>query len=275
MSLKKDHLVFPNSTDLFIIEELHARLQQGHTVRIAFGGNSMLPMIDGEGDKVILRPLNPLELMQRGEIFLFSYQGHCVIHRLMRIWNGRLTFRGDNCRQTETVGIDDVWARLVAVEHADGRVESCDSEEWISRSKRVFRRRSLRNIPFRLFGRSQRRWERWCYFALLLLLMWAPVGGLGVPLDNFVLGIRLDHLLHASVYIPCCFFLMDFAAIGWSHKIRCWLTAVLMALTTETVQYLLPYRGFDINDLVANFLGVTLGWMIIRFLKRNRNRISN
>lgn len=268
-------LVFPNSTDLFIIEELHARLRQGHTVRISFGGNSMLPMIVGGADKVLLKPLPPDGPLRPGDIYLFSFQGHCVIHRLMHTGGGRCVFRGDNCRQTETVAREAVWARLEAVEHADGTVVSCDSEAWRSRSRRVLRRRRCRNSLSRLLGREQRRWERWCYFLLLLLLMWAPVGGLGVPLDNFVLGIRMDHLLHASVYIPCCFFLMDFPAVGFPRRFRCWTTAVLLALVTESVQYLLPYRGFDINDLVANFLGVTLGWLGILCLRRNRNKISS
>lgn len=112
---------------------------------------------------------------------------------------------------------------------------------------------------------------RWLYFPLLLILMWAPVGGLGVPLDNFVLGIRLDHLLHASVYVPCPLFLMDFAFLSRRSTrlgFAVWLASALVAVTTESVQYLLPYRGFDINDLVANIFGITLGWLIVRFMKK-------
>ncbi len=274
VALKSERLILPNNERGFILEELHARLQQGHTVHIAFGGSSMLPMIDGDKDRVVLRPLDSAEQLQLREIYLFSYQGRCVIHRLLSRKGDKLVFRGDNCRQTETVDRESVWARLVAVEHEDGRVDNCDSDDWRRRSVQVVRHRNMLNSVYDGFGRKQRRWERWCYFIILLLLMWAPVGGLGVPLDNFVLGIRLDHLLHASVYIPCCFFLMDFPVVGWNHRFGCWLTATLIALTTESVQYLLPYRGFDINDLVANIMGVTLGWLILAILKRNQNRIS-
>ena len=34
-------------------------------------------------------------------------------------------------------------------------------------------------------------------------------------------------------------------------------------MITEFGQRLLPYRSFDINDLVANALGASLGWLIV------------
>lgn len=269
--MNRKRILLPNSVNSFVVEELHARLQQGYTVRIAFGGTSMLPLIDPQCDKVVLQPVTSEQALHRGDVCLFIYEGRCVVHRLIRIRGEMLTFRGDNCRQTETVGRQAVWARLVAVEHADGSEQQCASPEWRRLSRKVSRRRTLVNLPYILFSRRQRRWQRWVYFVALVLLMWAPVGGLGVPLDNFVLGIRMDHLLHASVYIPCAFFLADFPLLArplW----RSWLAALLIAVTTESVQWLLPYRGFDINDLIANFLGVTLGWacMAWRFCKSNK-----
>ena len=99
---------------------------------------------------------------------------------------------------------------------------------------------------------------------LLALLMWAPMGG--VPLDNFVLGLRTDHLLHASVFIPCSLFIYDLYKRKWAV----WPTAVAVGVLTESVQALLPYRGFDINDMIANFLGVSLGWAIIMIVKRKK-----
>ena len=101
--------------------------------------------------------------------------------------------------------------------------------------------------------------------------MWAPLNGIGVPLDNYLLGLRLDHLLHASVFIPCTLFLMDiFGAHRWKWPV--WATAVGVGILTESVQWILPYRGFDINDLVANFFGVTLGWTIILSLREVHKR---
>ena len=39
--------------------------------------------------------------------------------------------------------------------------------------------------------------------------------------------------------------------------------AVLVGLFTEFVQYLLPFRGFDVNDLIANAGGNLIGWLAI------------
>lgn len=98
------------------------------------------------------------------------------------------------------------------------------------------------------------------YLVLLFALMWLPLNGVGIPMDNFVLGIRIDHLIHASVYLPCVLMLMPLCRF---HQRRTWMIGLLIALTTETVQWLLPYRGFDINDLIANLLGATLGLLLV------------
>lgn len=262
-------IVIPNSAKNFVVEEMRDRLSRGLTVRIAFGGSSMLPLIDGRSDIIQLEPL--CEGMHAGDIYLFLFEGHCVVHRLMRVEGDVMVFRGDNCMREERVGRSDVLARLKVVEHADGSHDDCDSESWHRRSRRVVMKRTLVNHVRILLSCRHRRWMRWLYFAFLLILMWAPMGFAGLPLNNFVLGIRLDHLIHASVYLPCAFFLMDFRFLnrrGRTPGAAVWLVGVAVGVVTESVQYLLPYRGFDINDLVANFLGVTLGWFIIRMLKK-------
>lgn len=99
------------------------------------------------------------------------------------------------------------------------------------------------------------------YLVMLAALMWLPLQGLKIPMDNFVLGIRIDHLYHATVYIPCVVMLMPLCHYRWR---RTWPTGLLIAMTTELVQWLLPYRGFDINDLIANLLGVTVGLLLLR-----------
>lgn len=258
-------MVIPNSAEGFYVEEMRRLLAEGQVVGMCFSGSSMLPLIDGNKDKVYFEPLS--SELKVGDIYFFFFKGHCVVHRLVKIDGDVLEFRGDNCIIHERVCRKDVLARLKAVEHEDGSVVDCDSTSWRWLSRLVVLRR-VTVIPLRrIFSRNQRRWMRWVYFVLLLLLMWAPVGVMGVPLNNFVFGIRMDHLLHASVYIPCTLFLMDFGR-GSRRGAVLWLMAVAIAVTTESVQYLLPYRGFDINDLIANIMGVTLGWLIIRLLKK-------
>ena len=267
-----DRLILPNDAAGFITDELKERLAQGIVVTIAFGGNSMLPLIDGHNDLVRLAPLDGE--VHRGEVYLFVYKGRCVVHRLVCIKGDTLVFRGDNSRGEERVGRGDVLARLSAVVHKDGTEENCDTVQWRRKSHHVALFRSLRNLPFKTFGRQQRRWERWVYIALLVILMWAPVGGLGLELDSYVLHIRMDHLLHASVYVPFVFFLMD-VGFGRSRRLVLqWLLGLLFAAVTETGQLLLFYRGFDPSDLVANFIGVTVGWLLVLLWKYKNHKIS-
>ena len=54
------------------------------------------------------------------------------------------------------------------------------------------------------------------------------------------------------------------------RKVLILVMALAIGLFTEFIQYLLPYRGFDVNDLIGNSLGILLGWIaILPFLLRH------
>ena len=48
-----------------------------------------------------------------------------------------------------------------------------------------------------------------------------------------------------------------------SQQLSWLLTGLLFASTTEGLQYFLPYRAFNINDLLANLLGVMVGFALV------------
>jgi len=243
------------------------RLKAGQTVTMLFGGCSMLPLINGNGDKITLRPLSADEQCHPGTVYLFFDGQHYIIHRLMRVSKGVYDFRGDNCYKHEHVHRENVLAQLMTIIRPDGSEVDCEGEWWCRQSRKVVLRRTAKNILSRVANRSARRKWSAVYFVLLAVLMWAPLNGLGLPLDNFVFGLRLDHLLHGLVYVPCAFFLMDLL-----HR-RKWTVlgvAAAIGLFTELVQYLLPYRGFDVNDLVGNCMGIIVGWIaILPFMRRH------
>lgn len=247
--------VFVNRIDSFLFEEMRERLSQGLVVRIAFGGKSMMPMLHGEDDKVMLESVDPKQPCRCGECYLFAYRGQYVLHRLLSAKGDMCTFRGDNCRNKEIVPRTALVAKLRAVER-DGRVVSCKSFSWRIRSFFAVLWRSVVNMVAGLLCQRGRVRIAPFYFLALAVLMWAPLNGVGLQLNNYMFGIRLDHLLHASVYIPCSWFLYD---VLKQSRWKSWLCATAVGLLTESVQYLLPYRGFDVNDLVANAVGVVLG----------------
>jgi VanZ family protein len=78
--------------------------------------------------------------------------------------------------------------------------------------------------------------------------------------DVFVINIRLDHLLHATLFIPWAFlYMVSFRPGKWNEKVMLIVYGLLMASATEGVQYFLTYRSYNINDMIANWMGVVLG----------------
>lgn len=232
------------------------QLSNGQSVKIVVNGISMFPTLRNT-DTILLEPLTTEPKI--GDVLLFLINDIHIVHRLIRREGDVYVMQGDNNYTTERVRRQDILARMVSVTHADGTSVACNSREWERLSKRSLCRRRLRNFIIRWLGRKGRRQLRPWYFVALAVLMWAPLNGLGIPLDNYILGLRADHLLHASVFIPSALFLWDVVGPKW----LVWLCSVAIGLLSEGVQWLLPYRGYDINDLVANTIGVTLGFVAV------------
>ena len=249
-----------------VYEMAEERLAAGATVKICFGGESMLPTLS-KTDSVILAPIDGEPRV--GDVLFFHYHGMRVVHRLVGREGDYYIMQGDNNYATERVLRSDLLARLQAVERQGGRLDSVDSRQWRRISRWAYVRKMLKNTIIRHFSKEGRRHLRIWYFAVLAFLMWAPLNGLGLPLDNYILGLRADHLLHAAVFLPCALFLKDL--FRRRQNLFAWLSSIGVGLLTEYVQYLLPWRGFDVNDLVANALGVTLGWMLMMIVLRKRS----
>ena len=243
-----------------LVEE---QLAEGRQVSIVLKGVSMLTALR-EGDTLVLEPLHGEPTA--GDVLLFRSGGGHIVHRLLRCEDGEYVMQGDNNVSVETARRADLLARLVEVKRRDGRVVPVGNPAWRRASRCSLWRGRAKRWLVRWLDRDGRRRLRPWYFAALAVLMWAPLNGLGIPLNNYILGLRTDHLLHASVYLPCALFLMDLRGRnGWWTV---WVVAVAVGLVTESVQWLLPFRGFDVNDLVANTLGATLGWVAVLLARR-------
>ncbi len=100
------------------------------------------------------------------------------------------------------------------------------------------------------------------------MLAIAPINGNGGSLnDIFILELRSDYLIHALQFLPWMFFGMKI-----NKSFLLWLIAGLFfASITEGIQYFLTYRSFNINDLIANLIGVLLGSItfLLKFINRN------
>lgn len=110
-----------------------------------------------------------------------------------------------------------------------------------------------------------------------------PLGFASTTLShNYTFEIRWDYLLHALVYMPLPVVLGLFLKKSSLeqkqqeiNKNRFWILVIVLSVVItalfELVQLIIPYRAFNINDLLANGVGTILGLIMIlvfgRFLE--------
>ncbi|MBN1186134.1 MAG: VanZ family protein [Bacteroidales bacterium] len=97
------------------------------------------------------------------------------------------------------------------------------------------------------------------YLFLIIIQAIAPFGK-SVRLDEiFIFNFRADHIIHVFVFIPWMFF-----GIKMNKNLPLWfLWGILFAAGTECLQYFMPYRSFNISDIIANVIGVALGFAFL------------
>jgi VanZ family protein len=120
----------------------------------------------------------------------------------------------------------------------------------------------------------------WVYTISIPILAVLPINGSNSRLNNtYLVSIRLDYLLHVGIY----FLWMILYKLAYSSKIAAFrkneslllvLLVVLFALLSEVVQSLIPYRSFNINDLIANLIGVFIGVLFLFIKPGNVSGIS-
>ncbi len=85
-----------------------------------------------------------------------------------------------------------------------------------------------------------------------------------VDLNSYFLGIRRDHWAHGILFFPIGFF----ALISLNKNQRLALVfTVFCCLFFESLQYFIPYRSFDMWDIVADSTGAGIG-VIAYFMTR-------
>lgn len=104
----------------------------------------------------------------------------------------------------------------------------------------------------------------WGYAALLILIAILPINSAGASINHtFIVSIRLDYLLHFAIFLPWMFLMRRYSGLSFKTdfwKTLAWIFAgIIFAMFTESLQYGLSYRAFNINDLLANGIGVLLG----------------
>ena len=117
------------------------------------------------------------------------------------------------------------------------------------------------------------------YITTLILISVLPINGTNAALNNnYILSIRWDYILHALIYIPLLPLLMLKAnnkqrtTNKESEIFKACLTSILIAISLEAIQYITPWRTFNVNDLMSNVLGVFIGLIVIVIFSKKLNK---
>lgn len=123
-------------------------------------------------------------------------------------------------------------------------------------------------------NKVQLKWFIYAYTMGIMMVSVLPVNSKGSssPINHqHILSIRLDYLLHGSIYIPwvvVIWFVTRFSFKTAPLKASKYLVfCLLFAVVMEFVQFLLPYRTFSLIDLSSNVSGVILGFILLLFFK--------
>lgn len=106
------------------------------------------------------------------------------------------------------------------------------------------------------------------YLLITALITIIPIGGPDIPSLHkiYVIGMRLDLLLHFLIFLPLVplWFLYNPKQQPWTLIVF----GLLIAVFTEGVHYVLPFRSFDLYDMLGNMAGIVPGAVGVLVVKR-------
>ncbi|MHC1703481.1 MAG: VanZ family protein [Tenuifilaceae bacterium] len=108
------------------------------------------------------------------------------------------------------------------------------------------------------------------YTLLIFVMAVITINSYEKSLNNtYVLSFRLDYLIHFVVFIPWMWLVWKAYDVNFRKDLLQAITWIFLGLIfaglTEGIQYFIPYRAFNINDLLANSIGVLLGALLFIF----------
>ena len=114
---------------------------------------------------------------------------------------------------------------------------------------------------FKIFKKNIHTFFRLYFFAIILLIT-LPINKSGSLNNITVVHLRGDYFFHILTFIPWAFFGFIMNKNLW----RWMIPGLLFAFGAELLQLIVPWRRFNINDLIANGAGVLLGTLIFIFI---------
>jgi hypothetical protein len=102
----------PNNLFFLWVEQ---EIADGRSVRFRLKGTSMLPLLRGDKDEIILYPCKPADLHPL-DVILFRYKGNHLLHRIIKIDGNHLYIQGDGSFMAkEECDVKDVVGKVHAI----------------------------------------------------------------------------------------------------------------------------------------------------------------
>ena len=112
-------------------EEIVRQIADGsRSVKIKVNGKSMEPFLRDNKDYVVISRLPSPDKFRKNDLLLFQDHDRHLIHRLIKINHGTLTFNGDHQKQVEVVPAANAEAIITCIELANGRRIHRQSIAW-------------------------------------------------------------------------------------------------------------------------------------------------
>lgn len=108
------------------------------------------------------------------------------------------------------------------------------------------------------------------YIVMVFAMAVFPLSSVGVSgMDEiYMVSFRLDHLLHLIVFIPV-YPLARWAiyAPSFTKSLLLLSSCLIIGFVAEFIQYFIPYRSFNLADIIANLGGVISGFLLFYLFK--------
>lgn len=105
------------------------------------------------------------------------------------------------------------------------------------------------------------QYQKWLfstYIIVIILLIALPLKTSSELNNITILQLRGDYFFHILLFLPWMFFKKAF-----NIRLLVWLLlGLFFASATEGLQYLLLWRAFNVNDMLANVLGILVGFLV-------------
>lgn len=125
---------------------VESEIESGRSVKFRVKGNSMLPLLRSGVDEVVVCPCRKEDL-ERMDIVLFRHAGRHVLHRIIRMKDGRYLMQGDGVwRFHEECGAEDIIGIVKKICRPTGKQVETASFRW-----------RLESRLWRMLGKTGRR----------------------------------------------------------------------------------------------------------------------